>query len=262
MTAPGSSTLLAEAPAGRHLAQFHRDRHALAESVQLFLEGGLRRGNSLVAITTPESADSILERLNESKFHPQALISSGQLAMVDAAGLMQQFLSNGTPEWARFRSVVGAILERVRPFGRGTRIYCEISSLLWRDGNTRAAIEIEEHWNTLGRTHAFSLYCGFVLDTHCEESYGGPLEDLGNTFSDILGTVEDDRFEVALDRASKEIFGIALSQMAGMTKQDGARRFPGGQRTMLWMKRNLPMSTGQLAERARRYYQEPGLRNP
>jgi len=44
--------------------------------------------------------------------------------------------------------------------------------------------------------------------------------------------------------------------MAGMTNHDGARRFPSGQRTMLWVKRNLPLSTAQLAERARRYLQE------
>ena len=263
MTVPVSSTLLAEAPVGRHLAQFHRDRDSLADSIQLFFEGGLRRGNCVVAIAAPESADLILDRLTQSKFHPQALISSGQLEVVDARALIGQFMLNGVPEWARFRSALSLILDRVRPFGRGIRIYCELSSLLWQDGNAEAAIQVEQHWNALGKASAFSLYCGYVFDTHSEESYAGPLEELGGTFSDILGTPEDERFEVALDRASKEIFGISLSQMAGMTKQDGARRFPGGQRTMLWVKRNLPMSTAQLAERARRYYQEsPGRRAP
>jgi hypothetical protein len=261
MTAPASSTLLAEAPAGRHLAQFHRDAAALADSVQLFLEGGLRRGNSLLVIATAESADRVLELLNESKFHPQALISSGQLEMCDAKALLRQIMGNGSPEWPRFRSTLGAILERIRPFGHGTRVYCELSGVLWRDGNSRGAVEIEEHWNTLARAYAFSLYCGFVFDMQSEESYAGPLEELGDTFSDILGNAEDERFEIALDRASKEIFGISLSQMAGMTKQNGARRFPGGQRSMLWMKRNLPMSTSQLAERARRYFHDSPSRS-
>jgi hypothetical protein len=247
---------LAEAPVGRHFAQFHRDQDALADSIQLFFEGGLRRGNCLLAIAENQSADRVLDRLTESKFHPQALISSGQLAVVDARVLIAQFVSDGATEWSRFRATLSAILERLRPFGRGIRIYCELSSLLWEDGNPEAAIQIEQHWNALAKAYAFSLYCGYMLDTQCEKSYAGPLEELGGTFSDILGTPEDDRFELALDRASKEIFGISLSQMAGMTKQDGARRFPSGQRTMLWVKRNLPMSTAQLAERARRYYQE------
>jgi hypothetical protein len=108
----------------------------------------------------------------------------------------------------------------------------------------------------------FSLYCGYTMDTHCEKSYAAPLEELGRTHSDIVGTPEDEQFGVALDRASKEIFGISLTQMAGVSRQDGARRFPTGQRAMLWVKRNLPMSTAQLAERARQYYQDGPRRSP
>jgi len=94
------------------------------------------------------------------------------------------------------------------------------------------------------------------MDTQSEHSYAAPLEELGRTHSDILGTPEDEEFGVALDRASKEMFGIALTQMAGLSKQDETRRFPSGQRTMLWVKRNLPLSTSQLAERARHYFRD------
>jgi len=79
---------------------------------------------------------------------------------------------------------------------------------------------------------------------------------LGRTHTDILGTPDDEQFAVSLDRASKEIFGISLTQMAGVSRPEGARRFPSGQRTMLWVKRNLPMSSGQLAERARQYFRD------
>src|SRR6266542_3970603 len=110
--------------------------------------------------------------------------------------------------------------------------------------------------NALAVTMRFSLYCGYTMDTLSEESYAGPLEELGRTHSDILSTPEDEQFGVALDRASKEIFGISLTQMAGVSKQEGARRFPSGQRTMLWVKRNLPMSTAQIVERARHYFRD------
>src|SRR5258706_4218382 len=102
----------------------------------------------------------------------------------------------------------------------------------------------------------FSLYCGYTMDTQSESSYAGPLEELGRTHTDILGTPDDEQFGVALDRASKDIFGISLTQMAGVSRQEGARRLSSRQRTMLWVKRNLPMSTAQLAERARQYFRE------
>jgi hypothetical protein len=92
------------------------------------------------------------------------------------------------------------------------------------------------------------------MDTHCEHAYAAPLEELGRTHSDILGSPDDEQFGAALDRASRELFGISLTQMAGVARQDATRRFPSGQRTMLWVKRNLPMSTAQLVERARVYF--------
>jgi hypothetical protein len=255
VTAPSASTLLSDAPAGRHFAQFHRDAEALTESVYTYLEAGLRRGNSIVVIASPAHGEMFLERLGASSFHPKALRTSGQLELVDGAPLMAEFMSGGMPEWGKFRAALRKVLERVQPFGRGIRVYCELASMLWSDGNTAAAIRLEELWNALGRVYSFALYCGYVLDTHSEESFAGPLEELGRAFSDILDTSEDEQFGIALDRASKEIFGILLSQMAGI-KQDDARRFPSGFRTMLWVKRNLPMSTSRLAEQARRYFQE------
>jgi hypothetical protein len=256
MTTPRDNSSLAEASAGRHVAQFHRDAEALSESAYLFLEGGLRRGTSVVIIATPANAERLLTHLSAGKFHPTALRDAGQLEVLDAATVLEQCMSGGGPEWGRFRATLGAVLDRARAAGHGTRIYADTTGMLWQDGNTDAAIRIEELWNALGQIFPFALYCGYMLDTQSEESYGGPLEEIGRTHTEIVGTIEDERFAAALDRASKEIFGISLSQMAGVTKQDGERRFPSGQRTMLWVKRNLPSSTARLAERARHYYKD------
>jgi hypothetical protein len=257
VTAPSSSSLLAEAPTGRHFAQFHRAPETLTESAFAFLEAGLRRGNSVLIIAPSDRRERLLESLSASQFHPTALSNSGQLGLMDAGTVMQQFMTNDLPQWGRFRGALMPAISRMQPFGRGNRIYTEMSGMLWQDGNTEAAIRVEELWNALAGSQQFSLYCGYTMDTHSEEAYGGPLEELGRTHSDILGTADDEELGVALDRASKEIFGISLTQMAGVSRQDGARRFPSGQRAMLWVKRNLPMSTAQLAERARQYYQEP-----
>ena len=54
-------SLLTEAPAGRHLAQLHRDADALGESVFEFLEAGLRRGDSVLITATRGRSDEIFE---------------------------------------------------------------------------------------------------------------------------------------------------------------------------------------------------------
>jgi hypothetical protein len=254
---------LTEAPHGRHFAQFHRDtegqdrrRDTLTESALAFVEEGLRRDDSVLVIVVAGQRDRLFERLAAGKFPPQSLRDPGQLSVLDAGETTAQVVVDGLPDWALFRRAFAPILSRNQASGRGARVYSEIANALWQAGNTAAAIRIEDFWNDLAGTYSFSLYCGFTMDTHSEHAYAGPLEELGRTHSDILGTPEDEEFGVALDRASKEIFGISLTQMAGLSKQDETRRFPSGQRTMLWVKRNLPMSTSQLAERARHYFRD------
>jgi len=47
-----------------------------------------------------------------------------------------------------------------------------------------------------------------------------------------------------------------LSLIPFVTSWMGEHRLPGGQRTMLWIMRNMPSSSATILDRARRYYQE------
>jgi len=131
-------------------------------------------------------------------------------------------------------------------------------NVLWQEGKQESAIRLEEYWNELARLYPFSLFCSYMLDVHHDQAYNGPLEAIGRTHSDILGTADDERFRVALDAASRDVFGVPLSQMVGFARHrdSGEQRFPSGQRTMLWVKRNLPSASAAVLDRARRYYED------
>jgi hypothetical protein len=259
MTSPLVNALLIEAPVNRHFAQLHRDPQALTDAVTLYLETGLRRGNGVVVIASPAHTDLFLTRLREDNLDPGAFLKSGQLELHDAGLTLRTCMRNGTPDWEDFRRSVAAMFERVRAFGRGTtRAYGEMVNLLWQEGNQEAAIRLEEYWNELARLYPFSLFCSYMLDVHDDHTYNGPLEEIGRTHSDIIGTGDDERFRVALDAASRDVFGVPLSQMVGFQRHrdSGEQRFPSGQRTMLWVKRNLPSASAAVLERARRYYED------
>src|SRR5262245_9553638 len=251
--------LLIEAPVNRHFAQLHRDPQALTDAVTLYLETGLRRGNGVVVFASPVHSKLFLTRLREHELEPALFLKAGQLELHDAELTLRKFMRNDTPDWDDFRRTVGAIFERVRACGRGTtRAFGEMVHMLWQEGKQEAAIRLEEYWNELARLYPFSLFCSYMLDVHHDHSYSGPLEEIGRTHTDILGTTEDERFRVALDAASRDVFGVPLSQMVGFSRHrdSGERRFPSGQRTMLWVKRNLPSVSAALLERARRYFEE------
>ena len=257
MPAALDSPLLIEAPVNRHFAQLHRDPQALTEAVTLYLETGLRRGNGVVAIATPQHVDLFLARLREHDLDAGPFLKSGQLELHDAELTLRKFMCNDVPIWEDFRRALGAVFDRVQAFGRGTtRAYGEMVNVLWQEGKQGAAIALEEYWNELARLYPFSLFCSYMLDVHHEHAYHGPLEDIGRTHSDIIGTPEDERFCAALDAASQDVFGVPLSEMVGYARRrdSGEHRFPSGQRTMLWVKRNLPSAAAAVLARARRYY--------
>src|ERR1700716_4561473 len=135
--------MLAEAPPGRHFAQFHRDHDGLGDSVFVFIEAGLRRGNSVLVVATAEQVERTFDRLTASKFNPKSLCNSGQLAALHADTLLQQFVLDGVAEWGEFRSAVQPVLSRLQPHGRGIRIYSELASTLWDAENTEAAVRLE-----------------------------------------------------------------------------------------------------------------------
>jgi DcmR-like sensory protein len=259
MASPLVNSLLIDAPVNRHIAQLHPDPHTLTNGVALYLQTGLRRGNSVVMIASRSQTDLILARLRDDELDPGMFLKSGQMELHDAELMLRKCMRNDVPDWEDFRRVMGEVLERVRAFGRGTtRAYGEMMNLLWQEGKQEAAIRLEEYWNELARLYPFSMLCGYLLDVHHEQAYNGPLEEIGRTHSDILGTADDDRFRVALDAASRDVFGVPLSEMVGFSgrRGSGEQRFPSGQRTMLWVKRNLPTASAAVLEKARRYYQD------
>ncbi len=261
MSSPPVSALLIEAPVNRHFAQLQSDPQALTDAVTLYLQTGLRRGNAVVVIASPAHTELFLNRLREDDLDPGVFLKTGQLELHDAELTLRKFMRNDMPEWEDFRYAMGAIFERVRAFGRGTtRAYGETVNVLWHEGKQEAAIRLEEYWNALARLYPFSLFCSYMLDVHDDHAYTGPLEEIGRTHSDILGTPEDERFRIALDAASQDVFGVPLSQMVGFSShgEEGERRFPSGQRTMLWVKRNLPSASAAVLERARHYFDESG----
>lgn len=259
MSSPLVNSLLIDPPVSRHIAQLHRDPQALTSAVVLYLQTGLRRGNGVVVIASRTHSDLLMARLREEDLDPGRFLKCGQLELHDAELTLRKCMRNDMPDWEDFRRAMGEIFERVRAFGRGTtRAYEEMVNVLWQEGKQEAAIRLEEHWNELARLYPFSMLCGYLLDVHHDHAYNGPLEEIGRTHSDILGTAEDDRFRVALDAASRDVFGVPLSEMVGFSgrRDSGEQRFPSGQRTMLWVKRNLPTASAAVLERARRYYED------
>lgn len=254
------NTMLHTAPQGRHFCQLHKDSEGLAESVGEFVAAGLKRGERIILIAVPDHVDLLLKHLAAADWNTEAFQASGQLTILDAAATLERFMRNGVPDWNLFKRTISSVLNR-RASARtaGTRAYGEMVNVLWHEGNVQGAIRLEEYWNELAREHSFSLLCCYLMDGTADESYHGPLHEIGRTHSEILPTEHDIRFQAAVDAASREILGSSLSMtlsLSGREDQVGEHRLPIGQRSILWLKRNMPNLYSRVLERARHYYEQ------
>lgn len=149
----------------RHVVQFYVDEDALAEVAAEFLAAGLVAGDGLVVIASPEHRLLISARLGDRGLDPTAAATGGQLVFLDARETLARFMNGELPDWDLFRAVMGEVLDRCSTVeGRGrVRAYGEMVDLLWRAGNPRGALRLEEMWNELQGIHDFCLLCAYGM---------------------------------------------------------------------------------------------------
>jgi signal transduction histidine kinase len=157
------AAFLKDPPEHSHAVQFYDDDQFLFETVGRFLAAGLQTGDRLVVIATEPHRAGIAAHLEP--YNSQAAIASGQLVLLDARQTLSKFMVGDLPDPDLFRDVLSRVIMQLRETGAGrVRAYGEMVDLLWRDGNSRAAIRLEELWNDAGKEHAFSLLCAYMMN--------------------------------------------------------------------------------------------------
>jgi hypothetical protein len=252
------SALLIEAPVGRHFAQLHRRSETLTRAVGQFVETGLRRGNGVVVIASALHTEELVDRLAEKGIDVGSFLRGGQLVLRNAEAMLDTIMRGGMPDGREFRRAIGSVLESVHAFGRpAPRAYGEMVNLLWRAGQTAAAIRLEELWNELATLYPFGLFCGYMLDSQDATVYAGRLHEIGRSHADVLATPDDECFREALDQGSHDVFGLPLSRLLALSAEPPAAhpKAP-DQRALLWIMRHGPASSAEVLERARIHYQQ------
>ena len=161
------SDLLDQAQGGEHLVQLYgEDDGLLARHVSRYLAEGVRRGDGLVVIATPEHADAIRRQLGERDPAMSAAVQSGRLVFLDARETLDRVTVNGEPDRARLGHLVGGVLRDVRACSSSGRVraFGEMVALLWEAGRQDSAAALEQYWNALLDDGSFSLFCAYPLD--------------------------------------------------------------------------------------------------
>jgi DcmR-like sensory protein len=251
--------------AEEHVVQLYgKDDSLLTQNVGRYLGEGLRRGDGILVIATPEHRSSLVRRLREDAGYSRAVLE-GRLVFLDAEATLGRFLVNGWPDLDLFRNVVREAVHGVRnrAVHSGVRAYGEMVGLLWSSGEHAAAIRLEELWNDLLKASDVSLLCAYPIDVLGPEFELQRLDLLLGAHTHLLSL--NDGLEEALHRAMDEVLGArveGLKRLIQDTYQPSRASIPKAEALVLWLRANLPGTADQILDLAREYYQGSHLPQP
>jgi DNA-binding NarL/FixJ family response regulator len=148
-----------------HEILVYSDEAVLLESFTQFIGVALRAGNPAIVVTTELRRESILQRLKNEDVAVDTAIQQGTFIWLD---------STETPDPARFLDVLrGSIRAASNAMKTGTprvALCGERAGRLWAQGQTDAALELEQMCNELARTLDIDMLCAYPLAEESEQA--------------------------------------------------------------------------------------------
>ncbi len=176
--------------AGRHVVQFYGHDQELADRMAGYLLEALGGGGVAVVIATPEHRRQFEGRLIQALGGDAALTAardSGTYLALDASQTARALMPVGRLDRMAFDRVIGGLIRRAGTGGRPVRAYGEMVGLLWDDGLVSAAIQLETMWEELGRTHSFSLFCGYPAGSATRDGHLGAFAEVCRLHQEVVG---------------------------------------------------------------------------
>ena len=173
-----------------HTVQFYEDDSFLVNEVSRLIGTALGAGDCAVVLATEAHRDRIAQRLAENGLNTGVAVKQGRFVSLDAAETLAKFMVAGQPDAERFTSVIGEIIVRAKnATGReNARVvaFGEMVALLWAEGKRSAAIRLEQLWNSLAETHAFSLHCAYPMKGFSRQDTTEPFLKICAEHSSVL----------------------------------------------------------------------------
>lgn len=204
-----------------HQVQFYETSEFLCEAVSRFVADGIASQQPTVVIATKAHRSRITDRLGMAGYDLNSASKAGTVAFHDAHDSLAQFMINGRPDPDLFRNHIGGVIKKAMRVGarRGmnVRAYGEMVNVLWEEGNSEAALRLEELWNELAGTHDFSLLCAYTMTHFTRESDAPLVEEICRRHSHVI-PAESYTVQADSDSRAREI--LRLQQRANALEHE------------------------------------------
>jgi len=242
-----------------HFVQLDSGQEVLVANVGSYLLEGLKRGDGLLVVATKEHREAFSNELQRLEVGADQSVRSSQLVFLDAKETLTRFMIDGQPDWELFAGLITAAIETVRPKDghRGLRAYGEMVGLLWSSGQFSAAIRLEQYWNKLLRSMAFSLFCSYPIDVFGKDFQPAALDAVFCEHTHLLPAGKVGKLEAAINRAMEDVLGPRVDDVRSLIKANfrpAWAAIPAGESIVLWLRNNLDDQADEILDLARQYY--------
>jgi signal transduction histidine kinase len=169
-----------------HFVQFYEADEFLINSLSEYIGSGLNAGEACIVVATKAHREGLDEQLLARGLDVAATRATGQYVSLDAAEMLSRFMLDGAIDGERCFKLIGGLIAHTAQGGRRVRIFGEMVALLWGERNYDGALRLEELWNELHRTHAFTLCCGYPINGFGGEAFTTPLGDVCAAHSRVI----------------------------------------------------------------------------
>jgi signal transduction histidine kinase len=162
----------------QHVCQFYESDVFLCEAVARFLAAGIKAHQQALIVATSEHWNAVATELAKLGVPVEEARRSGQLTCADARETLATFMAGSSPDRERFFAVLNDLLDRTGPNGAPIRIFGEMVDVLWREGNSTAALRVEQLWNELAESRPFELLCGYSMGNFYRAAHAHSFEEV------------------------------------------------------------------------------------
>lgn len=144
-----------------HFVQIYENDTIFIELLTGFVTAGIRAGDCVIIIATPEHLKTLDEKLRHEDFDVFVLKLEDRLITLTVEEALQAFLINEWPDEILFKHLVSGLLAKARHKGRKVRAFGEIVAKLWAQGLCGATVQLEHLWHQLCKAEGLSLFCAY-----------------------------------------------------------------------------------------------------
>jgi len=144
-----------------HVLQLYEDHEEFFNVLAGYVSAGLRSGDAVVIIATPDHLAGLEERLRQQGFDLFTLGLRDQYIPLDAEETLSQFVIDDWPDLNLCHYLLTNLLLRARKGNRKVRMYGEMVALLLERGLTDATLFLEEWWGRQAHEEGFSIFCAY-----------------------------------------------------------------------------------------------------